>query len=466
MPMNGKRVLIRVAVLLGVYAPVIGLPVALGVALKPFLSGVLGASWWVAPMVLYTVLASAGPFLCRAVLHRAERWLLKTQRRHQAAIRALSQELVGFTDVQGVRTFVGEYVAEEMQLAHSELWVASANGPAADAIPPEVHAALQRWPDQPVLASGAVAQERTVPGTSGSLVPGTETAPVVLQRWMRQQGLSALVPGRVRNKLVTCLMLGPTRTGEPLTAEDVEVLGILARQSAVLVTNLRLYDEVAQQKRLAQFGQLMYAVSHEFNNLLNLLTLPLQLVADQLEESELRRTVKELAHDIQRGRVLTEAAYAYQKKYATSPRAWILRHVVDEALRLAQEERFAGSAPRFALTVTVPESLAVSGSETIPELILDALRCVGWACDEKPGALAVSATQVSDGVQMRLAMQGGVDLSTSITDQHQALAAEPGRHGGLYLFLAQLIAHDHDGRLTIEPTPGGGTTLVLWLPSR
>jgi signal transduction histidine kinase len=459
--MKGKRVLARTTVLLGVYALVIGFPVALGVTLKSPLVGVLGASWWVVPLVLYTLLAFIGPFLYLAFLRRAEGWLLKTQRRNQAAIRALSQELVGFTDVQGVRTFVGEYVAEEMQLASSELWVVPANGPdaaAGDVMPAEVHAALQQWPDQPVLASGVVAEERLSAIHAGH-------PPVLLRQWMQRQRLAALVPGRVRSKLVTCLMLGPTRTGEPLTTEDVEVLGILARQSAVLVTNLRLYDEVAQQKRLAQFGQLMYAVSHEFNNILNLLALPLQLVADRLEDSELQRTVKELAHDVRRGRVLTEAAYAYRKKYATSPRTWALRRVVDEALAQAQEEQFAGSAPRFALTVTVPDSLAVSGSETIPELILDALRCVGWACDEKSGTLAISAARVSDGVQMRLTMQGGMDLSTKITGEHQALAAEPGRHGGLYLFLAQLIAHDHDGRLTIEPTPGGGTTLVLWLPS-
>lgn len=71
----------------------------------------------------------------------------------------------------------------------------------------------------------------------------------IVRTWMRKCGLSVLVPGVLQGELVTCLVVGPKQRGEMFTEEDFEVLEALSRQSALLLTNQRLYAQVAAQWR-------------------------------------------------------------------------------------------------------------------------------------------------------------------------------------------------------------------------
>jgi hypothetical protein len=432
------------------YALAIGIVVTLLVAGRSYLTALFGADWWVVPFVMLAGLSSLVPILYHLLRARAEARLFRTDRAYQTGLQEIAHELAGFTDLESRCHFVGGRGAERMELDFAEL---SAEG---RGLSPDVRVALNRWP---VPATG-YAKHLMAEELADRSQPQHLRA---LGAWMADKGASVLVPGRLQGELIACLILGPKRSGAIYTAEDFDALEALVRHSALIIKNLGLLAEVHEHKRLAEFGEMTTAINHEFNNIFTILSGTLELVALKLNDPSLRQTVRALQEDIGRGQHVVRATAAYRSNLRTPPQSWPLAAVLADALARAQQDGFANAKPRFTVTTSVPEHLSIVGQATIPELFSNALRCLGWACEGRTGSLRIYASWEASVVQLKFAMSGGADLRATI-EKAGALAPEPGRHGGLYYFLAKLIAADHRGSLAIESTPGGGTTLIIRLP--
>src|SRR3989338_3649616 len=69
-------VVARTLILVAVYAMVLGIPFCIGQVWKESLVRLLSSAWWFGPVLVSTVLASAGPFLFLYFRHQAEELLL------------------------------------------------------------------------------------------------------------------------------------------------------------------------------------------------------------------------------------------------------------------------------------------------------------------------------------------------------------------------------------------------------
>ena len=207
----------------------------------------------------------------------------------------------------------------------------------------------------------------------------------------------------------------------------------------------------------------MAAINHEFNNVFAIIGGTLQQLIENPSDPSLRQHLASLQEEILRGQYIIRAASAYRKKHRSPLEPWTLATTLETALTQAQQDAFGGAKPHFTITTTISKDVEVVGRATIPELVSNCLRCLGWACDSKPGTLHIEVSKDAPRVQLRFVMTGGEDLAPIIAKEGE-LAPEPGRHGGLYLFLVRLIVTDHQGNLAIESTPDGGTTLVVRLP--
>lgn len=438
----------------------IGGPFFVAFSGEAWLRSLTGDKWWLIPFGLLAGLSSLVPALYGFLQAHAEARIFRTERRYQIAVRTMSQELVGFADVKSLCGFVGRYVGEQMGLTSAEL-IVQGNGLGAphavdNNIPPGVKEVLQRWIASPSRTDSYILAEELGAGR-----PDTEIR--AIRTWMTRTGIAAIVPGWMRGELVSCLVLGHKRTGAIFSPEDFEVLEALARQSSLVVKNIELGDEVHAQKRLAEFGELMAAINHEFNNVFAIIGGTLQQLIENPNDPSLKQHLAGLQGEILRGQYIIRAASAYRKKHRTSPEPWSLAEIIGITLTQAQQDGFAGGKPQFTITTAIPKDVEVVGRATIPELISNCLRCLGWACDSKSGTLHIEVSIDAPMAQLRFAMTGGEDLAPIIKKEGE-LAPEPGRHGGLYLFLVRLIVADHQGSLAIESTKGGGTTIVVRLP--
>lgn len=70
--MEIKLTITRAGIFVIVYTLVLGLPFAGGALLRPWLFTLIGANWWITPLMMMAILATGGPFICIYLNRKAE----------------------------------------------------------------------------------------------------------------------------------------------------------------------------------------------------------------------------------------------------------------------------------------------------------------------------------------------------------------------------------------------------------
>ena len=63
---------------------------------------------------------------------------------------------------------------------------------------------------------------------------------------MADIGAQLILPMRADNELISFIVLGRKRSGDPYFAEDIDLLSVLASQASVAIKNAQLYRQVVQ----------------------------------------------------------------------------------------------------------------------------------------------------------------------------------------------------------------------------
>jgi serine phosphatase RsbU (regulator of sigma subunit) len=77
-----------------------------------------------------------------------------------------------------------------------------------------------------------------------------EALPEGIRREFRKNGFLFIAPIRSKDKLVGALLVGEKRSEATFHQEDLDFLGVVAKQAAVAIENAFLYEELAEQERL------------------------------------------------------------------------------------------------------------------------------------------------------------------------------------------------------------------------
>ncbi|MGV3519485.1 hybrid sensor histidine kinase/response regulator [Luteitalea sp.] len=247
-----------------------------------------------------------------------------------------------------------------------------------------------------------------------------------------------------------------------------------------MLHDLSARTQLEQQLRHAQkmevVGRLVATVSHDFNNLLTIMTAASALLEPLVPGPPGNELVREIADASQRGAALTQHLLSLARPRPTTLRvfdpATVVRRLECSALRLVGRD----------IEVRVDVDDAGSGTVRADEGTLEQaiLNLVVNARDAMPqgGRLTVSVQAVDadartpgvlwPGRWIRLAV---ADTGTGMTPDVQRRALEPffttkpeGRGTGLGLSSVNDLANRLGGTVTIDSTPGEGTTVAMFLP--
>ncbi|WP_239489657.1 PAS domain-containing sensor histidine kinase [Luteitalea sp. TBR-22] len=245
-----------------------------------------------------------------------------------------------------------------------------------------------------------------------------------------------------------------------------------------MLHDLRTRQQLEAQLRHAQkmevVGRLVASVSHDFNNVLTIMTAASALLEPLVTAPPARDLVREIVEATQRGTALTQQLLALAR-----PREAAIEDVDPAAIvgRLeASMRRLVGR------DVAVQLDLAAEGESIradVPALEQALLNLVVNARDAMPdgGTLTLSTRVAEGGVEgapdegrwMALMVQ---DTGTGMTPEVIARACEPffttkpeGRGTGLGLSSVRDLVDRLDGRMTIDSVPDVGTTVTLWFRS-
>lgn len=326
-------------------------------------------------------------------------------------------------------------------------------------------------PDQPdftaVRALGKAALERR-----DALILSASECPV--PPWPDLRAVLAC-PVMADDKALGVIVIG--RDGPDFEPSEQEALGLAAVQTAILLENCRLYEEVVESKanleasqaqlvrssKMAAIGQLAAGVAHELNTPLGAIRLRLETARRNLSKGQVEPADRKLQAA---GEALQSASAIVSKLLSYShaePRQHVpvqIEQVVATALSLAESQLSHQSVQ--VIVETVPAVVLGQLNElaqVVINLLLNARDAVLSAAAE--GTIRVSVQLSETGVRLQVEDSGpGIpqEIRSRIFDPF--FTTKPvGSGTGLGLWVSHEIVEAHGGKLSVSD----GTPTRFWL---
>jgi len=255
--------------------------------------------------------------------------------------------------------------------------------------------------------------------------------------------------------------------------DDDRIIAVVPE--AIDTTERRNAEEALRQsQKLESLGQLTGGVAHDFNNLLTPIVTALDLASDPNARPERRSRMLGVAR-----RSADRATSLVQRLLSFARRQPLQTTDVDVSALVVGMAALVESScsPRIRLVVTAAEDLLPAVAD--PGQLEMAILNLGMnACDAMPegGTLTLAARNARVTGDRRLADGRYVVVAVSDTghgmdEATRQRAIEPffstkgiGKGTGLGLSMAHGLALQLGGHLSIDSSPGAGTTVELWLP--
>ena len=242
-------------------------------------------------------------------------------------------------------------------------------------------------------------------------------------------------------------------------------VGRVARAFNAMTESLsRTLRELSQRQALAAVGEFAASLAHEVRNPLTSIRLDLQRVEEKLaDESEARVLLDRALGEIERVDRSVTGALRVARSGRIAQEPVDVRQPLEAALHSAEPE-FKTRDARLAEARLGGEPIWVRGdAAALEQLFLNLLLNAGQAL-ESGGRAGVEVK--SDGGETLISIwDSGCGIALDELDKvFKPFYSTRAEGTGLGLAIAQRIAVAHGGDLSIESTPGMGTTARVRLP--
>jgi PAS domain S-box-containing protein len=269
---------------------------------------------------------------------------------------------------------------------------------------------------------------------------------------------------------------------DPIRSTSGELIGfakITRDLTAILETRTALElarEKLFQAEKMDAIGRLTGGVAHDFNNLLMAVLGSLELLRRRLpDEPRMLALVDNAISGAKRGAVLTQRLLTFARRQELRPAAIDIPTLVGGVVELIGGAIGATMRIETAFVDDLPKARSDPA-----QLELALLNLLVNARDAMPqgGVISIAASGHDAGEALPEGMAPGAYVCLSVTDTGEGMdqdtlghATEPffttkgvGKGIGLGLPMADGLAEQSGGRLTIESIRDQGTTVRLWLP--
>ena len=279
------------------------------------------------------------------------------------------------------------------------------------------------------------------------------------------------------------LLAAFARTRADLIERELTLTQRVAERTMQLEAEVREREQaqafLQQAQKMEVIGQLTGGVAHDFNNLLTAIIGNLELARRRsLADATITRLLTNAMRAADRGAALTQRILAFGRRQYLS-----LQPIATAELLTGMQDPLA---PTIDVKIKVRLDLAadlwwIMGDRNQVELVV--LNLAINARDAMPdgGLLVIAARNytlapsrtphpagLAPGEYVELALSdtgSGMDKATLARVMEPFFTTKPvGKGSGLGLSMAQGVAAQSGGGLTINSAPGAGTTVHIWLP--
>ena len=311
-----------------------------------------------------------------------------------------------------------------------------------------------------------------------------------------------LVPILFGVDLLGVIAVGRKLSGEPLAADDRQLLRTLANQSAIAMENAKAFDEIAklnetlearvdarteelqeiqvqlmQSEKLSSLGQLVAGVAHELNNPIGFVHANLQLLDEFIEKlsvaqargadtEKIREAITKLLSRSREGthriKEIVQNLRAFSRMDQAELQEVDLHEEIDRTIGL-MENRFKEGVTVVRDYGDLPKVRCYPGqlNQVFLNLLMNA--CDAMHCQ---GSVEIMTRQTAEGVRLEFRDDGpGVppELLNRLFDPFFT-TKEVGKGTGLGLSLSHGIIERHGGKISVSSEHGAGATFVIEIP--
>jgi two-component system, cell cycle sensor histidine kinase and response regulator CckA len=281
---------------------------------------------------------------------------------------------------------------------------------------------------------------------------------------------------------------GTWRWGEAIAVNrlnDPVVLAVVVNhrditdRKAVEIALRRSEEQLRQAQKMEAVGRLAGGIAHDFNNVLTAIFGYVDLLLDQLDESDPKRTdVLEIRGSAERAAALTRQLLAFSRRQVMQPRTIDLNTVVTRLESLIA--RLVGEDIQLSVELSDHEPLVVADPGHIEQVLMNLAANARDAMPE--GGRLQIATRREEVLAVEAVERPGLrpgsyellvvrDTGTGMPETVRERIFEPffttkdqGKGTGLGLATVYGIVKQSGGWVYAESEEGQGTTFVVYLP--
>ena len=302
--------------------------------------------------------------------------------------------------------------------------------------------------------------------TLAVLLIATAVAGVLVWRFTQPLSDLSRATGRVAAGDFSLRVAGGERRDE---------IGLLASTFNEMVTQLgrmrELESQVKEAEKSAVIGRLASAIAHEIRNPLNYINLTLDHLRTSLAPSDPQKRVLveqltlQLKAEVARINTRITEFLKYSRPASLNLQPLDLRETLRDALRIV-EAQAAESGVETGLEDNGAAPQVVGDRESLRSLFTN-LIINGMQAMEGSGGGSLRVGLSTENGHARVTV---IDTGRGIEPEHIDKIFEPyystkETGTGLGLAIARKAVEDHDGAITVESTPGRGTTFTVELPT-
>jgi two-component system, NtrC family, sensor kinase len=255
-------------------------------------------------------------------------------------------------------------------------------------------------------------------------------------------------------------------SARPLHDETGRATGIIA-SARDITDQQRLQQQVIQSERLAAMGQMIAGVAHELNNPLTAILGVTELMRDQTKDETSRRQL-DLAHrQARRAAHIVESLLVFSRPSTPHNTLLHLGDLLQRTLHL-HEHSLQSNNIQVDLVARPDLPTVLGDSNQLTQVFLNLILNAEQAIREirNQGTLRIRLGVVGDRVLITF-QDNGVGISREtlprIFDPFFT-TKRPGRGTGLGLSICLAIIREHNGDISAQPLPDGGSVFTVSLP--
>lgn len=232
-------------------------------------------------------------------------------------------------------------------------------------------------------------------------------------------------------------------------------------------------EMLARSEKLRALGQMAAGVSHDLKNILNPLSLHIQVITraiDRGNTADAKESALEMKEILQRGVQTLERLRDFSRQSNESKSELVdLDRLAREAASIgkARSASGGGRVPKFREELTGPAPVMAISSEIVSALVNLVVNAIdAMAQDEKAGTITLRSGDDERGSWVEVA-DDGPGMPPEIAKRiFEPFFTTKGHEGtGLGLAMVYATMQRHGGTVTVDTAPGKGTRFRLWLPA-